>query len=466
MSSRKEEKFDVIIIGAGQAGKPLAIYLAKADRKVAIIEREYLGGSCVNWGCTPTKMLLASATVAEQSRGSDAYGVETGKVKVDFKAAMRRKDKAIVKARKGIEERLDEVEGITLIRGEAYFIGPKKVGVNLNEGKSRTLTAEHIIIDTGSSPRSPEVEGLDGVEWLTSRSALDLKKRPEHIVIVGGGYIGVEFSQIFSRLGSKVTVVENSKQILDGEDLDVAEEMQKILEREKITFQLNSKVAKVKQSKSGLVQVSVESDDGKTKKIKGSHLLFAVGTVPNTKALKLDAAGIETDEKDCVKVDDYLETSQSGVFAVGDVKGGPEFTHISYDDHRIILERLLENKKRSIKDRPVPYAIFTDPELGRVGLSEEEAKKKKIKFKMAKMSMSKVSRANETGHPEGFMKVIIDAKSDQIIGAAMLGLQGAEMMGMLQIAMMGKLKYQQLRDGVFAHPTLAESLNNLFGEVE
>ncbi|WP_373513956.1 mercuric reductase, partial [Persicitalea sp.] len=447
MNSKKEEKYDVIIIGAGQAGKPLAIYLAKADRKVAIIEREHLGGSCVNYGCTPTKMLLASANTAHQARRSDEYGIKTGEVKVDFKAAMKRKDEAVVEAREGIEERLDEVKGITLIRGEACFTGPKQISIDLNEGGRQTLTADHIIINTGASSRVPDVEGMDEVDWLTSKTALDLKESPEHLLIVGGGYIGLEFAQIFSRLGSKVTVIESNNQVMDGEDKDVADEMQKILEEEGITFHVGSEVDKVKQGKDGAVQVSIISEDKKTSGVTGSHLLFAVGTVPNTKALKLEAAGIDTDKKDCVEVDDYLETSQKGIFAVGDVKGGPEFTHISYDDHRVVLERLLEGKKRSIENRPVPYAVFTDPQLGRVGLSEEEAKKKKIKVKIAKMPMTKVSRANETGHTKGFMKVLIDAENDQILGVAILGMQGAEMMAMLQIAMMGKLTYQQLRDG-------------------
>ncbi len=463
MNSKKEEKYDVIIIGVGQAGKPLAIYLAKAGWQVAIVEREHLGGSCVNWGCTPTKMLLASAQMAYQARRADEYGIKIGNVDVDFSAVMKRKNKAVLSSREGIEDRLDEFNKIDLIRGEASFIGKKQISVALDGGGTRLLTAERIVIDTGTSPRIPDIEGLEEVEYLTSKTALDLDELPKHLLIVGGGYVGLEFAQMFHRFGSKVTIIESGKQILSKEDKDVAEKIHKILAEEGIEFHLDAEIEKVVKEKSG-VMLSVKIE-GKTQKLSGSHLLVAVGTTPNVKALKLAAADIKTDKKDTIEVDKYLETSQKGVFAVGDVKGGPEFTHISYDDYRILLERFLEDKKRSIEDRLVPYTVFTDPQLGRVGLSEKEAEKQKIKVKIAQMPMDKVARANETSHPKGLMKVLIDAKNDQILGAAILGMEGGEIMAMLQIAMMGKLKYQQLRDGVFAHPTLAESLNNLFAEV-
>ncbi len=464
MSAKKEEKYDVIIIGVGQAGKPLAIYLAQAGWNVAIIEREHLGGSCINYGCTPTKMLLASAQMAYQARRANGYGIKVGKVSVDFAAVMKRKEDAVVSSREGIGERLDEFDNIDLIRGEASFVDKKQISVALDGGGNRQLTAERIVIDSGVSPRVPDIEGLNEVKYLSSKTALDLDELPEHLLIVGGGYIGVEFAQMFLRFGSKVTIIETKQQIMGKEDEDVAKKMQEILAEEGIKFHLDAEVEKVAKEKDGVV-VSVKAS-GKTQKLSGSHLLVAVGTTPNVQALKLDAAGIETDKKGNIKVDKYLETSQKGVFAVGDVKGGPKFTHISYDDYRILLKRFLEDKKRSTEDRPVPYTVFTDPQLGRVGLSEKKAKKQKIKVKIAQMSMDKVARANETGHPKGFMKVLIDAKNDQILGAAILGMEGGEIMAMLQIAMMGKLKYQQLRDGVFAHPTLAESLNNLFAEVK
>ncbi len=464
MSSNKAEKFDAIIIGAGQAGKPLAIYLAEAGWKVAIIEREHLGGSCVNYGCTPTKMMLASAQLAYQARRADVYGIKVGKVSVDFKAVMKRKNEAILSSREGIEDRLGEFEKIDLIRGEAHFSGEKQITVVREDGANRQLTARRIVIDTGTSPFVPPIEGLESTPYLTSKTALDLEVLPKHLLIIGGGYIGLEFAQMFFRFGSKVTIIEAEKQILSKEDKDVAEKMREILAQEGIEFYLGAKVEKVA-SEEGGVAVSIKTTD-ETLRLAGSHLLVAVGTTPNVKALQLSAADIKTDKKGNIKVDEYLETTQKGVFAVGDVKGGPEFTHISYDDHRILLERFLEKKKRSTKKRPVPYTVFTDPQLGRIGLSEKEAKKQKIKVKIAQMPMDQVARANETEHTKGSMKVLVDAKNDRILGAVILGMEGGEIMAMLQIAMMGKLRYQQLRDGVFAHPTLAESLNNLFKEVK
>ncbi len=466
MESDHCEEFDAIIIGVGQAGKPLAIYLAEAGQKVAIIERNHLGGSCVNYGCTPTKMLLASAQTAHEARRSEEYGIKIGKVSVDFAAVMKRKDDAILSAREGIEQRLDEIKNLTLIWGEAAFTGPKELKITPTDkgGKERRLSAKNIIIDTGTRPRTPDIEGLDTVDWLDSTAALDLKELPEHMVIIGGGYIGVEFSQIFRRLGSQVTLIEEDDTLLAKEDKDVSEEMAKILEKDEVKIILGAKVDKVGSTKGKPIEVSL-TIDGKPQTVRGSHLLVAVGVAPNVEALNLDKTKIKTDKRDQIKVDDYLETAQPGVFAVGDVKGGPQFTHISYDDYRIVKERLLEGKKRSYQDRMVPYAVFTEPQLGRVGLSVGQAQEKKIKVKVAKLPMSKVSRANETGHPEGFMKVVIDADTDQILGAAIIGMQGGELMGMIQIAMMGKLPYQTLRDGVFAHPTLTESLNNLFAEV-
>ncbi len=467
MQSGQYEEFDAIIIGVGQAGKPLAIDLAKAGQQVAIIERKYLGGSCVNYGCTPTKMLLASAESAHEARRSDDYGIETGRVKVDFESVMKRKNDAILSSREGIEERLNEFDNITLIRGEAAFTGAKELKVTPTEAgeKVRHLSAKTVIIDTGARPRKPDIDGLDEVDWLDSRGALDLSELPEHLMIVGGGYIGVEFSQIFRRLGSKVSLVEEEKLLLADEDEDVSKEMTRILEKDGVDIIIDAKIQRVASGKDGTIELSLKVD-GKSKIVSGSHLLVAVGVQPNVKALDLDKTKIKTDKRDHIEVDDYLETAEPGVFAMGDVKGGPQFTHTSYDDYRIVKERLLDNKKRSYKDRMVPYAVFTEPQLGRVGLSVDQAKEKGIKIKVAKLPMSKVSRANETGHTEGFMKVVIDAETDQILGTAMIGMQGGELMGMIQIAMMGKLPYQSLRDGVFAHPTLAESLNNLFDEVE
>lgn len=465
MTSKISKNYDAIIIGVGQAGKPLALDLAEAGWKVAIIERKYVGGSCVNYGCTPTKTLLASAEVAYQARRSQEYGIHTGTVEVDYKAVKKRKDDLVESSREGIVERLEATKNITFIRGEAAFAGPKQVEVTLSDGGSTQLTADYIFINTGTHPALPELDGLDKVPYLTSVTMMDLEEVPDHLIILGGGYIGLEFSQMFRRFGSKVTIIEQGTQLLAREDKDIAQELTKILEEEGIDIQLSTEVKGVHRTESGNLSVALKQGN-KTSKVLGSHLLVAIGTMPNTAALNLEAAGVAVDEKGYIKVNDQLETNQSAIFALGDIKGGPEFTHISYDDYRVVKQNLLEKGNASIKGRMIPYTVFTDPQLGRIGLTEKEAKKQKKAVKIASMPMKKVARAYELGRTNGLLKVLIDPHSDQILGAAMLGMEGGEMMAMLQIAMLGKVPYTQLRDGVFAHPTLAESLNNLFQIVE
>jgi pyruvate/2-oxoglutarate dehydrogenase complex dihydrolipoamide dehydrogenase (E3) component len=465
MKSKTSTNYDAIIIGVGQAGKPLALGLAAAGWKTAIIERKYVGGSCVNYGCTPTKTLLASAEVAHQARRSQEYGIHTGTVDVDYKAVKKRKDDLVKSSREGIAKKLEETQNITLIRGEASFTGPNQIEVTLSEGGSTLLTAERIFINTGTHPTLPELDGLGEVPYLTAVTIMDLEELPEHLIILGGGYIGLEFSQMFRRFGSKVTLIEQGSQLLDREDEDIAQELTKILEEEAIDIQLTTEVTGVHQTESGNLSVALKKGN-KTSKVLGSHLLIAIGTTPNTAALHLDAAGIAVDEEGYIKVNDQLETTQSGIYALGDCKGGPEFTHIAYDDYRVVRQNLLEKGKASIAGRMAPYTVFTDPQLGRIGLSEKEAKKKNQAVKIASMPMKKVARAYEMSRTNGLLKVLIDPDTDQILGAAMLGMEGGEMMSMLQIAMMGQVPYTQLRDGVLAHPTLAESLNNLFQTVE
>lgn len=440
----------------------MALALAENGQKVAIIERNLVGGSCINYGCTPTKTLVASAKSVYEARRASDYGIQTGKVKVDFAAVKKRKDKVVQQFREGVQEGLEKAKHVTLIRGEASFSGSKEVVVAIDEGGEQTLSAERIFINTGTSASAPDLDGLDEVDWLTSTDLLDLDELPDHLLILGGGYIGLEFGQMYRRFGSKVTIIEHGDQLLSREDKDIADEVASFLEEEGITIHLNSEVKKVSASAKGLTLTLGK----KNKKVTGSHLLVAVGTEPNTKALNLGAAGVDTDEEGFIQVNDRLETTQPGIFALGDVKGGPAFTHISYDDYRIVKENLLENGKASTADRLVPYAVFTDPQLGRIGLSENQAREQKIDIKIASMAMSSVARAIETSHTTGLMKVVIDAKTDQILGAAILGMEGGEIMSLLQVAMMGKLPYQRIRDGVFAHPTVAESLNNLFTTVE
>lgn len=465
MNDKLSDRFDAIIIGVGQAGKPLALAIAEKGWKTAVVERNFVGGSCINYGCTPTKALIASAQMARQARRSDAYGITTGAVEVDYSAVKKRKDQIVEQFREGIQQSFDKAENLTLIRGEARFSGPKQVEVALTKGGTQTLTADYIFIDTGTSPRVPEINGLATIPWLTSTSLMDLEEQPEHLLILGGGYIGLEFGQMFRRFGSKITLIERSDQLLSREDKDIADELAGILGDEEIDIRLNTEVAHVSRTSDGLVELSITTG-GNTDKITGSHLLLAIGTTPNTGALQLEAAGIKTDKHGYIDVSDQLETSQPGVYALGDVKGGPAFTHISYDDFRIIKENLLAGGQASIAGRPVPYTVFTDPQLGRIGISEKEAQEQGLTVKVASMPMSWVARAIETSQTNGLMKVVVDAKTSQILGAAVLGMEGGELMAMLQIAMMGQVPYQKLRDAVFAHPTLAESLNTLFGQID
>jgi pyruvate/2-oxoglutarate dehydrogenase complex dihydrolipoamide dehydrogenase (E3) component len=465
MTNLPPETFDAIIIGAGQAGKPLALALAGKGRKTAIIERNYLGGTCINYGCTPTKTLLASAQMAYQARRSGEYGVHTGEVKVNMKEVKKRKDKIVEQFRKSVQDSLDKAENLTLIRGEANFTSSKVLEIKLTEGGSQQIQAENIFIDCGSSPMIPAIEGLSDVTYLTSTSIIELEDLPEHLLIMGGGYIGLEFGQMFKRFGSQVSILEHGSQLLSREDPDIAGELAAILQQEEIHLFFNTEVTKVARSSSGGIELTL-MEDGKTRTVQGSHLLVAVGTRPNTKALNLDAAGVKINDKGYIVVNEQLETNQAGIYALGDIKGGPEFTHISYDDYRIVEKNLLEKENATTKDRMIPYTVFTDPQLGRIGLSEKEARKQGFTIKTAVFPMKYVARAIETGHMQGMMKAVIDAETSQILGAAILGIEGGEVMSMIQIAMMGKLPYPKLRDAVLAHPTLAESLNSLFSKVE
>ncbi len=459
------QHFDAIIIGVGQAGKPLALDLAKQGRNVAVIERKYVGGTCINYGCTPTKTLVASAQAAHQARRAGDYGVETGPVRVDFEAVKQRKNQTVEDFRGSIEKSFDQTEHLTLIYGEARFTGVKQIEITLNAGGRQTVTADLIFIDCGTSALKPDIEGLDSVPWLDSTALMDVAELPEHLLILGGGYISLEFGQMFKRFGSNVTLIERGKQLLGREDPDVAGDVADILRDEGIDIRLNTTVQRVSRSESGGIDLQLVSGN-QTTTLSGSHLLVAIGTTPNTAALNLPATNVELAEKGFIKTNDRLETTQAGIYALGDIKGGPAFTHISYDDYRIIRQNLLENGQATIRDRMVPYTVFIDPQLGRVGLSETQAREKGLNIKIATMPMTSVARAIEVSQTRGRMKVIVDADTQQILGAAILGMEGGEIMSMLQIAMMGKLPYTQLKEAIFAHPTLAESLNNLFSKVD
>jgi pyruvate/2-oxoglutarate dehydrogenase complex dihydrolipoamide dehydrogenase (E3) component len=458
------QHYDAIILGSGQAANPLAVALAAKGKRTALVERGQVGGTCVNYGCTPTKTMVASAEVAYLAGRGAEFGVRTGPISIDMPVVRERKRAMVKSWREGSEKRIAGAKGLDLIRGEGSFVDAKTVRVRLNAGGEGMLTAGLIVIDTGVSASAPPLPGFEGVPYLDNASVMELDRVPEHLLVLGGGYIGLEFAQMFRRFGSRVTVVQNSGQLLPNEDEDLAEEIAKFLREEGIEILLSAE-AETASHADGVVELKVRID-GAVKTIRGSDLLVATGRKPNTSALNLAAAGIATNARGFVHVNERLETSVAGVYATGDVTGGPEFTHVAYDDYRILKENLLEGGSRSTKDRILPYCVFLDPQLGRVGLSEKEAAAQGVKVRIAKMPMTSVARALETSQTRGFIKALVDPKTQQIVGAAVLGLDGGEVMSMLQIAMMGKLPYTTLKDAVLAHPTLAECLNNLFGKFE
>lgn len=456
-----DRRYDAIVIGSGQAGGPLSTAMARAGWRTALVERRHVGGACVNEACTPTKTMIASARVAYLARRAADYGVRTGPVSVDM-ARVRERKRAIVESFRASSQRhLEETDQLDLIWGEARFIDPHTIEVR-SDGTLQRLTSERFFINTGSRPSVPRIEGLERVRWLDSTSVMELDEVPEHLIILGGGYVGLEFAQMFRRFGSAITVVEAAPRLMEREDPDVADEVLKILREDGIEFLLGSQAVHAEMGEGGRVRLRLRTPTGELH-VDGSHLLVSVGRTPNTDVLNLQAAGVETDERGYIKVNDRLETNVPGIYAMGDVKGGPAFTHISYDDYRVLKANLLEGGHASIADRLVPYVVYIDPQFGRVGLSETEARQQQHNIKVAKIPMSWVARALETDEPRGLMKAIVDADSGRILGCAIVGVEGGELMAMIEIAMMGNLPYTALRDAIFAHPTLSESLNTLFG---
>jgi pyruvate/2-oxoglutarate dehydrogenase complex dihydrolipoamide dehydrogenase (E3) component len=462
-------KYDAIIIGSGQAANPLASKLAAAGWKTALIEKKWVGGTCINVGCTPTKTLVASGRVAYLAKRSADFGVHTTGWSIDIEAVIRRKNEHVLTARNGIAKRMSETKNIDLIYGEASFTGPKIVVVKKEDGSSSTLTAETIFLNNGARPNIPPTPGLDSIDYLTSSTLLDLLVIPSHLVIIGAGYVALEFGQLYRRLGSAVTIIEYGKRLLSKEDEDIAAEIKKILEEDGIRILTGAKVEKVVRGNAGPV-VDVIFNNSQSvnsrEQIAASHVLVASGRTPNTETLNAAAAGITLDKRGFVVVNDRLETTVPGIYALGDVKGGPEFTHISYNDHLIVYKNLFEKANLSIAGRETIYCMFTDPELGRVGLTETQAREKGMNIKVASMPAAKIARAWENDETRGLLKAIVDADKGTILGAAMLSANGGELMAILQMAMMGNITYDVLRDNVFAHPTFAESLNNLFAHLD
>jgi pyruvate/2-oxoglutarate dehydrogenase complex dihydrolipoamide dehydrogenase (E3) component len=451
--------YDAIVIGSGQAGNPLCQKLADHGWTVALIEKEHLGGTCINNGCTPTKTMIASAQVAHYARNAAHWGVRTGAVSVDLPAIVARKDQVVHQWRAGQERKVQERKGLHLYRGHAKFVAPHRLRVNDQE-----LESARIFINTGARVDLPRLEGLDRIDYLTNASIMQLSEVPEHLLVLGGGYIGLEFGQMFRRFGSRVTVVHRSEQILPREDADVVHELQKALETEGIEFRLNAQTTRVEKDK-GRVVLRVEAA-GRSESLDGTHLLVATGRRPNSDDLGLEKAGVRTDAHGYVGVNDRLETNVPGVWALGDVKGGPAFTHISFNDYQIVYANLIEGQSRTTDHRLVPYSVFTDPQLGRVGMTEKEARASGRRLKVGKIPMSWVARAIERDETAGLMKLVVDAETDRILGASILATEGGELVQILGAVMLAGAPYTLLKGAIYIHPTLAEGFWTLMEEVK
>ena len=453
-------KADAIVIGAGQGGKPLALAFAKLGWKVVYIERKWLGGTCINTGCTPTKTMIMSAQVAHYAREAARWGVKSSGVSVDMPAVIKRKRNIVMKYRAGNETKVEKAgPHLHFVHAHAAFTGPHTV-----EASGEVFESEKIFIDTGTRPEVPTIEGIESVPYFNNETLMEYESLPEHLLILGGGYIGMEFGQMYRRFGSKVTVIHHGGQILSSEDEDIATTLQKALESEGVTFLLNAKTKRVTK-RGDTIELTV-SVNGKEETVNGSHLLCATGRTPNTDGMGLDKAGIALDEKGYIKVNGRMETSVPGVWALGDVKGGPAFTHISYNDYQILYANIIDGKNCTIINRFLPYAVFTDPELGRVGITEKQARASGKKFKMGTYPVENVSRAVERGETAGLMKVIVDAEDDCVLGAAVLGVSGGEVVQMLGTLILAHSPYTTLKEVVYIHPTMAEGFWSLLDEVK
>jgi pyruvate/2-oxoglutarate dehydrogenase complex dihydrolipoamide dehydrogenase (E3) component len=453
-------KYDAIIIGSGQGGNPLAQRLASHGQSVALVESNHLGGTCINTGCTPTKAMVASAQIAHYARNAGRWGVHASNVGIDLPAILERKNKIVEEFRSGWQKSIDKQSNWHLHRGSARFIGPKQIQVG-----HETLEADKIFIDTGASPTIPRIPGLDSTPYLTNVSLLELRELPERLLVLGGGYVGLEFGQMFRRFGSAVTIVQRSERILPNEDDDITTELQGSLESEGIEILVNARAMGASRGKNNEITLNVQVSSG-TQALSGSHLLVATGRTPNTRDLDLEKAGVRVDEKGFIVVNERLETSAPGIWAMGDVNGGPAFTHISYNDFQIVYGNLIEGKNLSTRSRLVPYAVYTDPQLGRVGLTEKAARASGRKLKIGKIEMSRVARAIERAETRGLMKVVIDAATDQVLGASILSAEGGELIQILSTLMLAEKPYTMLKGAIYIHPTLAEGFFGLMESVK
>ncbi len=454
------ERFDAIIIGTGQSGPSLAQRLTDEGLRTAIIERKLFGGTCVNVGCIPTKTLVASARAAYMARRGEDFGVMIeGSIHVDMQKVKARKDAVVKQSNDGVTNWLKNMPKLTVYEGHGRFEGPDTVRVN-----DDLLQAEKIFINTGARAYIPEMPGLDRVDYLTNSSIMDMDDLPEHLVIIGGSYIGLEFAQMYRRFGSRVTVIEKGDRLISRDDEDVSASVKEILENESVEVRLKAECMSA-EPRGGQVAVQVECESG-APEVLGSHLLLAVGRRPNTDDLGLDAAGIETDSRGFIGVDDQLQTNVSGIWALGDVNGRGAFTHTSYNDYEIVAANLFDNDRRRVSDRIMAYALFIDPPLGRVGMTEQQVRESGRKALIGKMMMTRVGRARERSETQGFMKVLIDAQTEKILGAAILGIGGDEIVHSILDVMYADAPFTVIQRAMHIHPTVTELIPTMLGDLK
>jgi pyruvate/2-oxoglutarate dehydrogenase complex dihydrolipoamide dehydrogenase (E3) component len=448
---------DVIVIGSGQAGVPLAARLAEAGRQVTLVEAGNLGGTCVNVGCTPTKTMVASARAAHVARGAIRLGVHTGDVAVDLAAVVDRKDAIVQQSRAGVGRRLERAgDKLNLVRGRARFVSEREIEVG-----GERHGAEIVIVNVGARPRVPYIKGLDDVGWLDSSGIMDVRELPTHLVVVGGGYIACEFGQMFRRFGANVTIMQRAERLLRREDREISDAIEEAFRTEGIELVLGAEVVEVARASGKTV---VRCSGGQ--ETRGSHLLLAVGRVPNTDDLGCELAGIERDERGFIEVDDAYRTSASGVYAVGDCNGGPQFTHTSWDDHRILFDILMGRREGGREGRITPATVFTDPQVARVGLTERRAEAEGVEYEVATMPFGHIARAIEMDEPAGIMKVLIDPKTERVLGAAIVGYEAGELLHTFVMLMQAGAPARAMVDAQMVHPTLAEGLQTMVMKLE
>jgi len=457
----QSERFEILVLGSGAGGKLLAWHLARSGRRTAVVERRWIGGSCPNIACLPSKNEIWSAKVAHLARHAAQFGTVTGPVRVDMTTVRQRK-RDMVDRQIAMHVQNYKTSGAELIMGTGRFVAPKTLEVRLNDGGTRVLVGNQVFLNVGTHAAMPSIPGLEAARPLTNIEALELDYLPSHLIVLGGGYVGLELAQAYRRFGSRVTIIQHGPQLMDREDPDVAAEVQRMLSDEGIQVFVAAETLHVHGRSGKEVSLVVRTTSGE-QNIEGSDILVAAGRIPNTAGIGLEEAGVELDGRGYIRVNERLETSASEVWAIGECAGSPQFTHVSEDDFRIIRDNLAGGK-RSTRDRLVPYCMFTDPPLARVGLSEGEAQRRGIPARVAKLPMSAVLRTQTTDESQGFMKALVGA-DDRILGFTMLGAEAGEVMAVVQTAMLAGLPYTGLRDAVLAHPTMAEGLGALFSQV-